>query len=127
MFARPAPAPPVFVVKEPEKKKSRRRRFAGWLLDRAEQLAVEGIGPSMRKHPRVTVALYGVVWALLHVPLWMPGWGWGNALWVALNPATAAVVLVVWMDQRRPAKPVVEDRRVAIWNTVIAADHEAST
>ena len=127
MFARPAPAPPVYVVKEPEKpKKSRRRRFAGWLLDRVERLVVDGVGPSMRKHPRVTVALYGLVWGLLQVPLWVDSWEWLNLALIAVNPVTPTVALIVWMDQRRPAKPVIEDRRVALWNTLIAADHEAS-
>lgn len=127
MFARPAPAPPVYVVKEPEKKKSRRRRFAGWLLDLVERVAVEGLGPSMRRHPRITVAVYAVVWALIPVPLWIDGWGSGNVLWLALNPATPTAAVIWRMHHGKPKAPAVEDRRVAIWNTVIAADHEASS
>ena len=130
--APPAPAPVDVVVHKPETVTLAEWLLVGavrslgrllWALVRLGWRLVAWAAP---RFPRVTVGVYAVAWTLTQVPLWNDEWTWGNLALIAVNPIIPALGVAVWVALGTPPRPVVEDRRVALWNTLIAADHEAS-
>ncbi|HCB03586.1 MAG TPA: hypothetical protein DEQ43_04940 [Nocardioides bacterium] len=76
--------------------------------------------------PRATIVAYTLVWALLDVPLWVSGGGWWNAVVVAVNPLTWAVLWVAADidDEGDDDVPVITSLGApeAIWQTSIASE-----